>query len=830
MNNEQIINKVIEETTKRLKNKQSVLVFDNTPTEGSNNPVTSDGIKKYMDSKPSGGTNIEINPKSSGSKNLNSIGIDNTKYKIETGTKVQGNVEVSGVSVRLKGIRVNGTSYNFPEEKNISTVIPKSTKSELNKFSNKWETKSWSGYSYIFGRYIWTDGDNIYLSNGTTQYILDKSTSTWNEKTWIGLTNFDRAYIWTDGENIYYSRGTDHYVLDKASSTWSQKTWNGLNIFSGDSVWTDGTNIYYSYSSNQYVLDKTTSTWSQKTWYGLTNFSGSNIWTDGENIYYSSGNLQYVLDKTTSTWSQKEWTGLTELYGNNIWTDKESIYYSNGIQQYVLDKKTFTWITKTWNENNIFDGDNIWTDGENVYLSNAGGAQNSQYVLKKNTLPQIKPVLSDELTVKANPELSGSEEELTGIQIENNIYKMPEQPVVSNVIPKNVKTELNKFSNTWENKEWYGQTWDGDNNPMGEDIWTDGENVYYSFEFNEVKYQYVLNKETSTWETKVWNITIRYGRCVWTDGDNVYYSDSTKQYFLNKSTLTWSQKSWTNLTNFSGDDVWTDGENIYYSSSSNQYVLNKSTSTWNVKSWTGLTDFQGQYIWTDGDNIYYSAGSIQYVLDKSTSTWTRKIWTGLTNFYNHLIWSDGENIYYSSGSINQYVLDKETSTWSTKTWNGNPDFDGYGNDIWSDNKNIYLSNGFSQYILSKNQIISTKPVLSDNTSVKVNDNSAYSEDQLHTLTVNGTLYKVGFDSDILIVNGLSNTSNVVSWTAPDLTYFTDCNPQLSYLVYVNNTLVDTITTTSIDVSSYLVSGDNTVRIKVKINATNPTGESITVVK
>ena len=60
--------------------------------------------------------------------------------------------------------------------------------------------------------------------------------------------------IWTDGTNIYYSNGTNQYVLDVATSTWSVKTWTGFTSFNGSQIWTDGTNIYYSGASTQYVL------------------------------------------------------------------------------------------------------------------------------------------------------------------------------------------------------------------------------------------------------------------------------------------------------------------------------------------------------------------------------------------------------------------------------------------------------------------------------------------------------------------------------------------------------------------------------------------------
>jgi hypothetical protein len=68
------------------------------------------------------------------------------------------------------------------------------------------------------------------------------------------------VYIWTDGDNIYYSDGSSQYVFDKASSTWTTKTWNGLASFNGQNIWTDGGHIYYSSGSSQYVLEITPAT------------------------------------------------------------------------------------------------------------------------------------------------------------------------------------------------------------------------------------------------------------------------------------------------------------------------------------------------------------------------------------------------------------------------------------------------------------------------------------------------------------------------------------------------------------------------------------------
>ena len=244
--------------------------------------------------------------------------------------------------------------------------------------------KTWSGFRGIYGDQIWSDGDNIYYSKGTTHYVLDKSTSTWMAKIWSGLTNFDGYYVWSDGDNIYYSKGTNQYVLDKATSTWTAKTWSGLTSFNGTDTWSDGDNIYYSRDYTHYVLDKSTSTWTAKTWNGLTNFNGNCIWTDGDLYYfsYSSGSSsnQYVLDKATSTWTAKTWSGLTNFIGNCIWTDGNNIYYSSATNQYVLDKATSTWTAKTWSGLTDFPGYRIWTDGNLYYYSYAAGYQ---YALDK---------------------------------------------------------------------------------------------------------------------------------------------------------------------------------------------------------------------------------------------------------------------------------------------------------------------------------------------------------------------------------------------------------------------------------------------------------------
>ena len=550
--------------------------------------------------------------------------------------------------------------------------------------TDDWVAKTWEGLTITNGEYIWTDGDNIYYSNYSDQYVYDKSTSTWSTKSWTGLTSFRGNCVWTDGENVYHSYDSNHYVLDKSTSTWSAKTWTGLANFRGDNIWTDGENIYYSSSSLQRVLNKSTSTWSTKTWTGLTSFNGSGIWTNGENIYYSSGSTQRVLDKSNSAWTSKSWTGLTNFSGLGIWTDGENIYYSSGSNHYVLDESTSTWSEKTWTGLTSFGGIDIWTNGENIYYS----SWSNQYELNK---PE------DQILIGHNGEFSPvdlssimPEDELPDVSVSDNGKSLE----VSNGSWATGTKKIDKEYTLPD--DWSAKTWSGLTTFYGNYIWTDKENIYYS----NGSTQYVLNKSTSAWSTKTWTLlTSFYGGYIWTDGENIYYSAGSTQYVLDKPTSAWSTKTWTGLTNFYGERIWTDGENIYYSDYSTQYVLDKSTSTWSAKTWTGLTSFDGNYIWTDGENTYFSVGADHYVFDKSTSTWSAKIWTGLTIFNGDNIWTDGENIYYSYSST-QYILDKSTSTWNAKTWTGGlTSFSGVA--IWTDRENTYYSDGSNQYKLNK---------------------------------------------------------------------------------------------------------------------------------
>ena len=247
--------------------------------------------------------------------------------------------------------------------------------------TSTWSLKPWNlpdGYTSVDYEFVWSDGDNLYYSKNSTQWVLNGDT--WVEKTWNGLSSFSGLDIWTDGTNIYYSNYYDHYVLD--GDTWVSKEWEGIYDFSGRNIWSDGKNIYHSYVIAHHVLHG--NTWVEAVFNCPDRISGLDIWTDGTNIYYSNYSKQYVLNG--DTWVEKTWNGLSVVEESRfVWSDGENTYYSSGRNQYVLNGDT--WVEKTWNGGQNISVSQVISDGERLYaqcvyeLDSAPWYANANHVL-----------------------------------------------------------------------------------------------------------------------------------------------------------------------------------------------------------------------------------------------------------------------------------------------------------------------------------------------------------------------------------------------------------------------------------------------------------------
>lgn len=177
-----------------------------------------------------------------------------------------------------------GLAGNYAEQEELSSTYATNSPS----FKAKtWEIKNENGTTStltVDATRLWTDGVNIYHSNGSSQHVL--SGDYWVKKTWNRLVDgkestfsFEGSGIWSDGGSIYYSYGTEQYVL--AGAVWIPKQWTGVESFYGSSIWSDGNNFYL---DGGYVLQG--DSWTQYAWSGLTP-SANCVWTDGINIYHS---------------------------------------------------------------------------------------------------------------------------------------------------------------------------------------------------------------------------------------------------------------------------------------------------------------------------------------------------------------------------------------------------------------------------------------------------------------------------------------------------------------------------------------------------------------
>ena len=686
----------------------------------------------------------------------------------------------------------------------------------LDKTTDTWSVKNWdsedSDLYALYGNEIWTDGTDVYFSEYNDQWVLDKSTLTWYKKEWSGRDSFTGDEVWSDGIDVYYSEGSSQYILNKNTSTWIEKEWTGLTEFYGNAIFKDNTYVYcinVSDSFQIYTLEKTVAHLLRSD--GTEDLNTYITSTDLSN-YYTSAQTDSAIETAIEPLNKvRVWD--SDSTGSNPTTDiiitlgEEHIDdpdFKMGDILVLKINRDYTWNTyshsdgwfiyinygtpsspyyvvwPTLQKNPKSSSDTVYfkedlkkgevllltcigfTDYKPIFLvvSNSNSVDLTNYIQKSSTTGLVK----NDGTIDTNTYAQTSD-------LSNYIEKSATEGLVMN--DGTIDTSKHVHLQPTHIEEFQEKIWNGLAGFYGNNIWTDEDNIYFSYNSG----QFVLDKSTSTWSTKTWNgLTAFFGSNIWTDGDNIYYSDGSEQYVLDKSTSTWNTKTWTGLIDFYAERIWTDGENIYYSYGNTQYVLDKSTSAWNEKTWNGYTDIYGDNIWTDEDNIYFSYSSNQYVLDKATSTWSTKTWNGLTSFYGSNIWTGGDNTYYSSGS-EQYVLDKSTSTWSAKTWTGLTDF--YAEYIWTDGENIYYSKGGSQYVFISETFYPDGYVKSDGTidttdiSGKADKVTNATSDNFAKLDANGNLADSGYSANSFMRNIYLEQTVTLSTSAATTVTFSD---------------------------------------------------------
>lgn len=270
------------------------------------------------------------------------------------------------------------------------------------------------------------------------------------------------------------------------------------------------------------------------------------------------------------------------------------------------------------------------------------------------------------------------------VSANNDTSRFKPKPLLTTLeveYPSGTYPNIGKFMPYW-NSDWINNYFNGDN------VWTDGTNIYYSY----YEDQYKLNKDTRTWEPMTWNgFNSFYGDYVWTDGTNIYYSYNNDQYKLIPGTYTWESVTWTGVYLNQGNLIWKYKDDFYFSSESGtQFKLIKNTTTWEEFSWNGTNNIGGCYIWTYNGEIYHTKYNTTHKLNTSTDTWEEfpEYTTSVSRFFGSQMWTDGIDLYNNDYS-NRLKLNKTTNTWEECPQMSYQNFE--GGEVWTDGKYIYCA-------------------------------------------------------------------------------------------------------------------------------------------
>lgn len=206
---------------------------------------------------------------------------------------------------------------------------------------------------------------------------------------------------------------------------------------------------------------------------------------------------------------------------------------------------------------------------------------------------------------------------------------------VNGTIYHTYNSETHRFYDDYTAWSWIPYTWTletiDSSYPImhGKYVVSVGTDSYYMGRSSSgVYYTYKYDVSSDSWVTVNWTSSTGYtnflGEYVWTDGVNYYYSYSSYQFILDFDTMTATAFSWTGGYNsLNGKNIWTDGVNYYISTGTNQYQLDIENYNVIPILWNGYSSFSGQDVWTDGVNYYvpYELSSLLLKLDVATRTW-----------------------------------------------------------------------------------------------------------------------------------------------------------------------------------------------------------------
>lgn len=112
----------------------------------------------------------------------------------------------------------DGNELYFSQGTNHNIFVIEDT---INDNRTGMNTKRWEGASALDPIDMWTDGVNIFhtSTNGVTtlSFVLDIGRSEWLSHKW-NVDYLQGRHMWSDGKNIYYSNGSTQYILNQTNT------------------------------------------------------------------------------------------------------------------------------------------------------------------------------------------------------------------------------------------------------------------------------------------------------------------------------------------------------------------------------------------------------------------------------------------------------------------------------------------------------------------------------------------------------------------------------------------------------------------------------------
>jgi len=299
----------ISDINTALNNKQDALTFDTTPTTSSTNPVTSGGIKTYVDNNSPLKVTITYNQVAGAEAYLSDKKYSVIKTAITNGRVVK--LYYNNKEFDLKAIDSTEVTFERNENDNTYTSI---------KITNVNHVQVTTGTTLVSGTNIKTVNSNSLLGSGDISLDADNLSMTTADPNgnWDANDSIEDAVI----ANSNAINDLDSNKQDTLVSGTNIKTINRNSLLGSGNVQLDGSNLIYTGSESYNLqasdtIDQSLDTLDEITYNKQDRLvSGTNIKTINDQSLLGSGNLDlnplifitfWTIDRPVSPSNSQYW-------------------------------------------------------------------------------------------------------------------------------------------------------------------------------------------------------------------------------------------------------------------------------------------------------------------------------------------------------------------------------------------------------------------------------------------------------------------------------------------------------------------------------------------